>query len=533
MVRWPLIVLALGAFAHLSMAQDTATFHQQGTDWEEINFETNQAVMVDGFPSLLRLADLLKSHPDYKVNIVGYADQRGSNRVNDALSLRRANAVGQFLQKYGANANQIQTRGEGKKNPEDPANNRNAHFVNRRVAITVTAPDGKVIGDGSITAAIEDFITYSRGQLGKIDGILAQLQQLEAQVRALNTAEIKQDTAQIRQDTAQIPQIRQDTTQIRRDTGELVQRPVPLTADQTTQIANTAGRAAADYALRESALRNRKYSLIGFDVGPTFGRRHVGDFAADVFGKALIPFGNGKTPEEPGTHGFVVDGSWVYAHENPRPTGAVSIWGNSDAIFNTGLVNRFNHVQIGTFAQFDYASLTLGQLVGPGAAPTAAFSHGGTLLAGGVVTLDYVMHGGTIGVFGSKGLKETGNISTTSVSALTTPAFLRYADQMGFDAAGTFRRFDIESSVAFVKQYLRGFDPVPSAMLKLSFGATDTLQFFIEADTNATFSNALVPSDRVVFGLQFGNWMRARNYGATQSVVPPNIPRPHYQLLTR
>lgn len=529
MNRWSLIVLAVAAFANLAFAQETATFRAQATDWEEINFETNQAVMVDGFPSLLRLAELLKGHPDYKVSIVGYADQRGSNRVNDALSLRRANAVAQFLEKYGANPNQVQARGEGKRNPEDPANNRNAHFVNRRVAITVTAPDGKVIGDGSITAAIEDFMTYSRSQLGKLDGILAQLQQLEAQVRALSTSDIKQDTTQIRQDTGQV---RQDTAQIRRDTGELVQRPVPLTADQTTQIANTAGRAAADYALRESALRNRKYSLIGFDVGPTFGRRHVGDFAADIFGKALIPFGNGKTPEEPGTHGFVVDGSWVYAHENPRPTSGVNLWGTNDAIFNTGLVNRFNHAQIGAFAQFDYTSLTLGQLTGP-TGSTSVFSHGGTLLAGGVVTLDYVLRGGTIGVFGAKGFKDTGNITTTATSALTTPSYLRYADQLGFAAAGTFRRFEIESSAAFVKQYLRGFNQVPSAMVKLSFGATDTLQFFIEADTNATFSNAVAPSDRIVFGLQFGNWMRARNYGETQSVVPPNIPRPHYQLLTR
>ena len=30
-------------------------------DWEEINFEFDSAVLSDGFPSLLRLADLLKA----------------------------------------------------------------------------------------------------------------------------------------------------------------------------------------------------------------------------------------------------------------------------------------------------------------------------------------------------------------------------------------------------------------------------------------------------------------------------------------
>jgi len=530
-----LVFLAAGLFSQNLSAQAPATI-PQATDWEEINFVTNQAVLVDGFPSLLRLADLLKTHPDYKVTIVGHADQRGSNRANDRLSQRRAETVSQFLQKYGATAGQITARGDGKRNPEDPATNQNAFFVNRRVNITVTAPDGKVIGDGSITAAIEEFITYARGQLGKLDGILAQLQQLESQVRALNTADIKQDTGQIRQDTGQIRQdsnqIRQDTGQIRQDTGSLLQRPVPLTSQQTTDIAHNAAQQAADYALKESALRNRKYSLIGGDVGPNFGWGRVGDFSADVFGKALIPFGNGKTPEEPGTHGFVVDGSWSYAHPDQNRNQTLAVAGVNDAIFNTGLVNRFGHVQIGTFAQFDYSSLTLNRVVTP--TPfTTVFSRGGAFMSGGVVTLDYVMKGATIGVFGAKGFKDTGNITTTALSTLTTPAYLRYADQLGFSAAGTFRKIQVETSAAFVKQYVRGFDAMPSATLKLSFGPTDTMQFFIEGDANATLVNPVSPDYRVVFGIQFGNWVRARNYAGTQSVVPANIPRPHYELLTR
>src|SRR3954452_23521814 len=60
-------------------AQQIDNTRARATDWEEINFETNQTVIVDGFPSLLRLADLLKAHPNYKVKIVGHADQRGSS----------------------------------------------------------------------------------------------------------------------------------------------------------------------------------------------------------------------------------------------------------------------------------------------------------------------------------------------------------------------------------------------------------------------------------------------------------------------
>jgi hypothetical protein len=527
-----LLLIAAGLLGQQLFAQDVENTRAKPTDWEEVNFETNSAVLVDGFPSLLRLADLLKAHPDYKVTIVGNADQRGSTRANDALSVRRANAVAQFLEKYGATAGQVTARGDGKRNLEENARNRNAMFINRRVTINVTAPDGTVIGDGSISSAILDFITYARGQLGKVDTILSQLQQLEAQVRALNTADIKQDTGQIRQDTGQIRQdtnqIRQDSGQIRRDTGTLVQRPVPLTADQTTQIAHD----AADYALKQSAMRNRKYSLLGFDVGPTFAPARVGDFAADVFGRALIPFGNGKTPEESGTHGFVVDGSWAYGHSNMRRTDVVQLYSSSDAIFNTGLVNRFGHAQIGTFAQFDYASLGLNQLVTGAPVATTAFTRGGTLLAGGVVTFDWVFKGFTAGFFGAKGIKDTGNITTTSLTAVTTPAFLRFDDQAGLSFQGTFRKFQIEGSGAWVKRNIRGLDEQPAGMLKVSFGPTDTMQFYIEGDVNPTF-NGFNYGDRVVFGLQFGNWVRARNYGNTQSVVPVVIPRPHYELLTR
>jgi hypothetical protein len=48
-----------------------------------------------------------------------------------------------------------------------------------------------------------------------------------------------------------------------------------------------------------------------------------------------------------------------------------------------------------------------------------------------------------------------------------------------------------------------------------------------------TTINAFNYGYRVVAGFQFGNWVKARNYGSTQGVVPVTLPRPHYELLTR
>ncbi|HEU0119277.1 MAG TPA: hypothetical protein VFQ91_02050, partial [Bryobacteraceae bacterium] len=47
-------------------------------DWEEINFETGSAVLTDGYPSLLRLAELLAKNPGYKVRVEGHTDNVGS-----------------------------------------------------------------------------------------------------------------------------------------------------------------------------------------------------------------------------------------------------------------------------------------------------------------------------------------------------------------------------------------------------------------------------------------------------------------------
>src|SRR5215467_3303060 len=76
-------------------------------DWEEINFEFNSAVLSDGYPSLLRLADLLHQHPGYHVKVEGNTDNIGSTKYNEKLGLERANTVKDFLVKYGASAGQI------------------------------------------------------------------------------------------------------------------------------------------------------------------------------------------------------------------------------------------------------------------------------------------------------------------------------------------------------------------------------------------------------------------------------------------
>jgi hypothetical protein len=56
-------------------------------DWEEINFEFNSSVLVDGFPSLLRLAELLQQNPGFK-SVASYAPSELSAPIPCAANAR-------------------------------------------------------------------------------------------------------------------------------------------------------------------------------------------------------------------------------------------------------------------------------------------------------------------------------------------------------------------------------------------------------------------------------------------------------------
>ena len=62
------------------------------------------------------IVTVLKEFSDTQVNIIGYTDHKGPNAYNDALSVRRAEAVKSYLVGQGINAGRMTTAGMG----EDP-----------------------------------------------------------------------------------------------------------------------------------------------------------------------------------------------------------------------------------------------------------------------------------------------------------------------------------------------------------------------------------------------------------------------------
>src|SRR6266700_888454 len=182
---------ALGLLASCMFAQGLNTGGQTKEDCEEINFEFNSSILSDGYPSLLRLADILSQHKDYRVKVTGHTDYVGSAAYNDKLAMRRAEAVKAFLVKYGASADQITTSGDGKRAPEVDNRTKEGRFMNRRVVMEVRDAQGKLIKEGGINdvlAALQEFMKKQEEccaqilkRLDKLDDILAGLKNLQGE----------------------------------------------------------------------------------------------------------------------------------------------------------------------------------------------------------------------------------------------------------------------------------------------------------------------------------------------------------------
>ena len=101
-------------------------------------FGTNQTTIEPRFePVLSSIARSINEYDRTKVQVFGYTDDTGSVAANHALSLRRANAVFNFLRLNGVDINRMVVDGLG---PEKPiASNKTAsgRKQNRRVEITL------------------------------------------------------------------------------------------------------------------------------------------------------------------------------------------------------------------------------------------------------------------------------------------------------------------------------------------------------------------------------------------------------------
>lgn len=105
---------------------------------ESVLFATDSAALRPGaIDKLSALADYLRAEPGVRVAIEGHTDSRGTDAYNQALSLRRADAVRAAFDEMGVTRARFSVAGKGKSEPI--ASNATAEGMrqNRRVEITL------------------------------------------------------------------------------------------------------------------------------------------------------------------------------------------------------------------------------------------------------------------------------------------------------------------------------------------------------------------------------------------------------------
>lgn len=104
-----------------------------------ITFETGMAdLKPESMTEINRIAKLMNEQSDLKFEVQGHCDNQGSDKVNDPLSQKRAEAIVAALVKQGINASRLTAVGKGSHSPiadngtdEGRAKNRRVEFVKK------------------------------------------------------------------------------------------------------------------------------------------------------------------------------------------------------------------------------------------------------------------------------------------------------------------------------------------------------------------------------------------------------------------
>ena len=484
-----LFILPLIAIGVSAQGLDTKA---SANDWEEINFEFNSSVLVDGFPSLLRLAELLQKNPGYKVRIEGHTDRLGSDGYNDKLGLARANTVRDFLVKYGARPSQIDVGTRGKVDPKYPGQKPvytktdEARWMNRRVVLTVMDDQGRTVsaaGVGDAIRAIEppkpamtDCCSEVLKRLDKLDDIARLLQGLADQ-----NADLKR----------QLDALKQAQQVLESKVNQPAAQPPPSTDEVAQAVAKEIEKK-----------KEPKFSLLGVNLGMD----QSGDLTATAKGRFFGPFGEHYAVQS--------EGEYLYFKSD------------KEAQFDLGLVDRFTHrLQAGLFGSFKHVELEGNQY--------------GATLGQASFLVDYLFGWGKLGVFGTYGFMNSAMINNVAaVSSTGMPlydvydqTFLRVDNQAGVSfTTALWGNNYLEGNIGYIKSFTYG--DRAGGTLRFVFPINNKVAFTLEGDLNPTIigkSN----NGRVVVGVQLGNMMRPKEYLGVEHPVPMDIPRVRYEEYTR
>ena len=101
-----------------------------------VYFDFDEAVVRgEDMPLLERHAEFLRDHPQRNIVVEGHCDERGPERYNNGLGLRRAEAVREVLRRHGIAEDRIESKSFGESRPAVPGSDESAWASNRRAVI--------------------------------------------------------------------------------------------------------------------------------------------------------------------------------------------------------------------------------------------------------------------------------------------------------------------------------------------------------------------------------------------------------------
>ena len=104
-----------------------------------IYYKTNEAEIHHAIlPEIQKLANLIKTYPEIKIQIGGYADYRGSDNHNLVLSKERVNNVRTEFIKAGISNQRFQTHAYGEHKASANEGDTESYVFDRRVTINLT-----------------------------------------------------------------------------------------------------------------------------------------------------------------------------------------------------------------------------------------------------------------------------------------------------------------------------------------------------------------------------------------------------------
>ena len=473
-------------FVACLFSQDYEKTRQAKCDWEVVNFDFNDHVVTDAFPSLFRLAEKLQQHRDYRVLIEGNTDNVGSDGYNTKLGQKRADAVAKFLSDFGASPAQLTTKTRGKSNPENPgfkaySKTDRARWMNRRVVLTVTDASGNPVTECTAepvaplpTAKTSDCCDKLQADLQRLAKLLEQLinehQALNGRITGLDTKYDK-EVADLKDMIKGMP------------------KPIPPP---------TADEIATEVEKRQPP----RFSLLGMNVGAD-GNGRVTFTGA---GRYFAPFKNHFAVQ--------AQGEYLYTHDQ------------KEGQFDVGLVNRINRFQGSLFASFKHVNLQ-------------GYGAGGTLGQGSAV-FEYLFGFGKIGVFGTKSFMDNAILDQREVVLpdgslapnLYVQRFLHVTDQAGVNATvGLWGNNYLEGNIGYLRAYSTG-DRI-GGTVRFIFPISTRFALTAEGGVNETIMSQRGNNGRAVFGIQWGHLLRPKEFLGSKYPVPVQVPRIRYEVVSR